>query len=128
MRHDGSQNNEISFSSWSIGKILAEDQDRAELLYGYTITRTSEKAGSYCSRICTFLSNTGLVHLLFASFPPISKARKILYILPSTHDLAIEFWMELRAKKLHCQFLLTFCGFILRCLLSRENLNSEFSA
>ena len=32
--------------SWSIGKILAEDQDRAELLYGYTITRTSEKAGS----------------------------------------------------------------------------------
>ena len=32
--------------SWSIGKILAEDQGRAELLYGYTITRTSEKAGS----------------------------------------------------------------------------------
>ena len=32
--------------SWSVGKILAEDQDRNELLYGYTITRTSEKAGS----------------------------------------------------------------------------------
>ena len=32
--------------SWSFGKILAEDQDQAELLYGYTITRTSKKAGS----------------------------------------------------------------------------------
>ena len=31
--------------SWSIGKILEEDQDRAELLCRYTITRTSEKAG-----------------------------------------------------------------------------------
>ena len=31
--------------SWSFGKILPEDQDRAELLYGYTITRTSKKAG-----------------------------------------------------------------------------------
>ena len=31
--------------SWSLGKILPEDQDRAELLYGYTITRTSKKAG-----------------------------------------------------------------------------------
>ena len=29
--------------SWSAGKILVEDQDRAELLYRYTITRTSEK-------------------------------------------------------------------------------------
>ena len=32
--------------SWSIGKIMVQEQDRAELLYGYTITRTSEKAGS----------------------------------------------------------------------------------
>ena len=31
---------------WPFGKILAEDQDRAELLYGYTITRTSKKAGT----------------------------------------------------------------------------------
>ena len=30
---------------WSFGKILPEDQDRAERLYGYTITRTSKKAG-----------------------------------------------------------------------------------
>ena len=30
---------------WSFGKILPEDQHRAELLYGYTITRTSKKAG-----------------------------------------------------------------------------------
>ena len=30
---------------WSFGKILPEDQDRAELLYGYIITRTSKKAG-----------------------------------------------------------------------------------
>ena len=29
---------------WSFGKILPEDQDRDELLYGYTITRTSKKA------------------------------------------------------------------------------------
>ena len=29
--------------SLSFGKILPEDQDRAELLYGYTITRTSKK-------------------------------------------------------------------------------------
>ena len=79
--------------SWSIGKILEEDQDRAELLYRYTITRTSEKAGSLCSRICNFLSNIGLAHLLFTSFPPVfKKARKILYTLPPTHDLAIGFW------------------------------------
>ena len=32
--------------SWSFGKILPEDQDRAELLYRYTITRTSKIAGS----------------------------------------------------------------------------------
>ena len=32
---------------WSIGRILEEDQDRAELLYGYTVTRTIEKAGLY---------------------------------------------------------------------------------
>ena len=31
--------------SWSFGEILPEDQDRAELLYRYTITRTSKKAG-----------------------------------------------------------------------------------
>ena len=31
--------------SWFFGKLLPEDQDRAELLYGYTITRTSKKAG-----------------------------------------------------------------------------------
>ena len=31
--------------SWSFWKILPEDQGRAELLYGYTITRTSKKAG-----------------------------------------------------------------------------------
>ena len=29
--------------SWSFEKILPEDQDRAKLLYGYTITRTSKK-------------------------------------------------------------------------------------
>ena len=28
---------------WSFRKILPEDQDRDELLYGYTITRTSKK-------------------------------------------------------------------------------------
>ena len=32
--------------SWFWGKILAEDQDRGELHYGYAITRTSKKAGS----------------------------------------------------------------------------------
>ena len=32
--------------SLSIGKILAEDQDPAELRCGYTVTKTSEKAGS----------------------------------------------------------------------------------
>ena len=31
MWHDGSQNNEISCSSWSASKSLAEDQDQAEL-------------------------------------------------------------------------------------------------
>ena len=30
---------------WSFRKSLPEDQDRVELLYGYTITRTSKKAG-----------------------------------------------------------------------------------
>ena len=44
MTIDGSQNNETS-CSWSFGKILPQDQDRAELLYGYTINRTSKKAG-----------------------------------------------------------------------------------
>ena len=34
--------------SRAFGKILSEDQDRAELLYGYTVTRTSKKAGLYC--------------------------------------------------------------------------------
>ena len=29
---------------WSFGKILPEDQDRDEFLYGYTIIRTSKKA------------------------------------------------------------------------------------
>ena len=29
---------------WSFGKILPEDQDRDEFLYGYTIIRISEKA------------------------------------------------------------------------------------
>ena len=29
---------------WSFGKILPKDQDRAELLYGYTVTRTCKKA------------------------------------------------------------------------------------
>ena len=28
--------------SWSFGKILPEDQERTELLYGYAITRTSK--------------------------------------------------------------------------------------
>ena len=28
---------------WSFRKILPEDQDQDELLYGYTITRTSKK-------------------------------------------------------------------------------------
>ena len=28
--------------SWPVGKILAEDQDQAELLYGYSLTRINE--------------------------------------------------------------------------------------
>ena len=73
--------------SCSIAKILAEDQDRAEFLYKYTFTRTSEKPGSWCSRICTFLSNIGLAHLLLASFPPVSKKREKFYTLCHLHTI-----------------------------------------
>ena len=30
--------------SWYVGKILAEDQDQAELLYVYSLTKTSENS------------------------------------------------------------------------------------
>ena len=91
-------------SFMSIGKILAEDQNRAELFYGYTVTRTSEKAGSECSGICTFLSNIGLAHLLFASFPPVSKKQEKFYTL--CHLLG--FGPALRPEKLHCLHILLF--------------------
>ena len=41
----GCRKNVLSLKLMVFGKILPEDQDRAELLYGYTITRTSKKAG-----------------------------------------------------------------------------------
>ena len=66
-----------------------------------------------CSRICTFLSNAGLAHPLFASFPLVSEKREKLTLLPSTHDLAVGFWATLRAEKLHRAVSFDIFGFIL---------------
>ena len=45
------------------------------------------------SNLCTFLVHpVGLAHLLFASFPPVSKKQEKFYTLPSAHDLAVVFW------------------------------------
>ena len=38
---------------------------------------------------------------------------ELFLVYYSTHNLAVGFWPGLTAEKLHCQFLLTFCGFIL---------------
>ena len=42
MWHDGSQMMKYHVRSGHVGKILTEDQDQAELLEGYSLTRASE--------------------------------------------------------------------------------------
>ena len=67
------------FLSWFTGRILEKDQDQAELLYVYSFTRISEndsKSWFIVSRVCIFLSNICLAHLLFASFPSVLKKRE----------------------------------------------------
>ena len=48
--------------SWSPGKVLAEDRDQAELLYGYSLTKTSENN----SKLVHSVTNLHLFYLTCA--------------------------------------------------------------
>ena len=80
--------------SCSAGKNLAEDQDQAKILYGYSLTKTSKnnsKSWFLVSRICIFHLNVPSSSFVRHLPPVLLKREKFtLYLLPS---LALGFWV-----------------------------------